>query len=123
MEACSGKVRDFTSIAWYYVPGVDFFTVGADSKIAGYWQPYHHSITLAGNRVNQASVVRHEQLHAILNTTQHPPEFFDDKCASLVKIDVNGESRICVRGYRRNAFFSRVIRARRVALVDVESRE
>jgi hypothetical protein len=84
VEVCSEKTGDFSAIAWYYIPNVSWFTVGSDPNVLGYWQPYHHSITLAGLQINDAYLVRHEALHAILNTVDHPPEYFEQKCASAV---------------------------------------
>jgi hypothetical protein len=84
VEECSGKTGDFSAIAWYYIPNVHWFTVGSDPNVLGYWQPYRHSITLAGLHINDAYLVRHEALHAILHTIDHPPEYFEQKCASAV---------------------------------------
>jgi hypothetical protein len=84
VELCSGKTGNFSAIAWYYVPNTNWFTVGSDSNVLGYWQPSRHSITLAGLRINDAYLVRHEALHVILNTVDHPPEYFEQKCASAV---------------------------------------
>ena len=90
VEACSGKLGDFNAISWYYVPNVNWFTVGSDATVIGYWQPSRHSITLAGLSVNDAYLVRHEALHVILNTVQHPPEYFEQKCASAVVRPIAG---------------------------------
>lgn len=84
VEACSGVAGNFDAVSWYVVPNVGAFTVGSDTAIAGYWQPYHHSITIAGFYTNYALVVRHEELHAILHRTDHPPEYFLQKCANIV---------------------------------------
>jgi hypothetical protein len=84
VEVCSGKTGDFSAIAWYYVPNANWFTVGSDQNVLGFWQPSRHSITLAGLRINDAYLVRHEALHVILNTIDHPPEYFEQKCASAV---------------------------------------
>lgn len=84
VEACSGKSASFDAISWYHVPNVGTFSVNGDPNFVGYWQPYHHSITLAGFRIYDADLVRHEALHAILNTVGHPPEYFVTKCGSIV---------------------------------------
>jgi hypothetical protein len=84
VEACSGKLGNFNAIAWYYVPNVNWFTMGAAPTVLGFWQPSRHSITLAGLQINNAYLVRHEALHVILNTVDHPPEYFHQKCASAV---------------------------------------
>src|SRR5438067_209289 len=72
VEQCSGKIGDYSSVSWYEVPDSARFTVGNDHFFIGYWQPGRNSITLAGLRVNDSLVVRHEELHAILNTADHP---------------------------------------------------
>lgn len=84
MEACSGRTGDFDEISWYYVPNATVFRIGSGSNAMGYWQPYHRSITLAGLRMNHAYLVRHESLHAILRTRDHPPEYFVEKCGGLL---------------------------------------
>lgn len=84
VEACSGVTGNFDAIVWYDVPDASVFRVGSDSNIEGYWQPYHHSITLAGLRVNDPFLVRHEELHAILHTVDHPAQYFVQKCGSMV---------------------------------------
>ena len=84
VEQCSGKTGDFAAISWYYVPGQGSFAVGSNPDVAGVWQPSHHSITLAQFVWENASVVRHEELHAILQRADHPPEYFQDKCGSIV---------------------------------------
>jgi hypothetical protein len=84
VEQCSGKTADFTAIAWYYVPGAGGFTVGSNPDIVAVWQSQHHSISLAEYVRDNADVVRHEELHAILNRSDHPAEYFVQKCGSLV---------------------------------------
>ena len=84
VEACSGRTGNFDAISWYYVPNVGTFEVGSDPNVDGYWQPYHHSITLGGFHVYDAALVRHEALHAILHTTDHPPQYFVQQCGSIV---------------------------------------
>ena len=84
VEACSGIASDFDAISWYYVPDATVFRIGSNPYVDGYWQPYHSSITLAGLKLNNALLVRHEALHAILHTVDHPPEYFVQKCGSIV---------------------------------------
>lgn len=84
MEVCSGRTGDFDAISWYYVPNALVFRVGSNPNVKGYWQPYHRSITLAGLNMYDDYLVRHEALHAILRTADHPPLYFVDKCGSLL---------------------------------------
>lgn len=83
-EACSGKTGDFTSIHWYIVPGVGSFSVGYGPDPSGAYYPTLNSIVLAEYVDGDGTVVRHEALHAILHVTDHPPEYFRDKCGPLV---------------------------------------
>jgi hypothetical protein len=84
VEQCSGKTGDFTAITWYYVPGTGGFPVGSDPNVVGLWQPKLHAITLAQYVRENPDVLRHEELHAILNRVDHPAEYFVQKCGSLV---------------------------------------
>lgn len=84
VEQCSGMTGDFAGISWYYVPGAGSFAVGSDPEVVGFWQASNHSITLAQSVREYAPVVRHEELHAILRRADHPPEYFQDKCGSIV---------------------------------------
>jgi hypothetical protein len=90
VEACSGINGDLAAVSWYEIPHVREFTIGNNPYVAGYWQPYHHSITLAGLRINDADLVRHEMLHALLKEKGHPAEYFVQKCGSLVTPPAEG---------------------------------
>jgi hypothetical protein len=84
VEQCSGKTGDFEAISWYYVPGQGDFTVGSNPDVVGVWQAFNHSITLSQSVWENAEVVRHEELHAILQRGDHPAEYFVQKCGSIV---------------------------------------
>ena len=84
VEACAGRNSDFEAVSWYQVPGSTVFRAGSTPNLDGYWQPYHSSITLAGLKLNDSLLVRHEELHAILHRVDHPAEFFVQKCGPLV---------------------------------------
>jgi hypothetical protein len=84
VEDCSGITGHLEGVSWYYIPDVSQFTVPGNSDVAGYWQPYHHSITLAGSEISDADLVRHEMLHALLNAKGHPVEYFGEKCGAIV---------------------------------------
>src|SRR4051812_44349355 len=90
VESCSGINGDINAVSWYEIPHVTEFTVAGNPNIAGYWQPYHHSITLAGLRINDADLVRHEMLHALIKEKGHPTEFFVQKCGGLVTPPLEG---------------------------------
>ena len=84
VEFCSGKTADFSAISWYYVPGDGGFTAGSSSDVVGVWRPAGNSITLAEFVLENPLVVRHEMLHAILQRTDHPAEYFVDDCGLQV---------------------------------------
>jgi hypothetical protein len=80
-EACSGLHGEYSSLRFYQVPGVSTFssTVGT---VVGLWTQdgRENRITVAGDYLNNELVVRHEMLHALLERTGHPHEYFVDKC-------------------------------------------
>jgi len=84
VELCSGKTGDFAAVSWYYVPGPAGFTSGSGADLAGVWQPSRNAITLAEYAREDSLVVTHEELHAILHRTDHPAEYFVQKCGNLV---------------------------------------
>jgi hypothetical protein len=84
VEQCSGKTGDYAAISWYYVPGAGTFAVGSDPEVVGLWQASNNSITVAQAVREYAPVVRHEELHAILQRADHPSEYFQDRCSSII---------------------------------------
>ena len=79
VEVCSGLSGDFDTIQWYIIPGVDSFeseNIGHYKKLAGITILPERIIVIAGNQISNTYVVRHEILHDLANTTQHPPEIF-----------------------------------------------
>lgn len=86
VEACSGVTGDPTRISWYVVPceaGEAGFKcdVTPDSLCAGEWRA-PHDIELGGpNRffpvgyVEDEWTVKHEMLHDLLGTADHPVQF------------------------------------------------
>jgi hypothetical protein len=88
VERCSGVTGDVGRIAWYVVPceaGETGFRCEAtpDGLCAGEWRA-PHLIKLAGpNRifpegyVDDAFTVKHEMLHDLLGTADHPTAFED----------------------------------------------
>jgi hypothetical protein len=86
MEECSGMTAPFDDVEWYVVPGEEPFRVeGVDYPVVGYWDPRDNRIVLLEYLPNQrAPTIRHEALHAILHRTDHPPEFFRDRCGAVI---------------------------------------
>jgi len=84
VELCSGKTGDFSAVSWYYVPGPSTFGSGSGADLVGVWLPSRNAIILAEFAREDSLVVTHEELHAILRRTDHPAEYFVQKCGNLV---------------------------------------
>jgi hypothetical protein len=84
VEACSGQQGSISRISWYWTPDHPYFTYQGESY-DGYWFRYQHQIILGRDYVQDSTVVRHEMLHDLLDTGDHPPEFFVDRCGSLLR--------------------------------------
>lgn len=80
-EDCSGLSGQFTELKWYVVPGVSTFPTARGPQV-GLWaeERGQHRIVLAGNYAEHEMVVRHEILHALLDRSGHPPEYFVERC-------------------------------------------
>ena len=86
VEQCSGRTGAFERVAWYVAPctmGQDGFPcdVTPNGLCAGEWRA-PHTIVLGGpNRffpdgyVDDEWTVKHEMLHDLLGTPEHPVEF------------------------------------------------
>ena len=81
-EACSGRSGDLGAVHWYRVPGSQF--VLGEQSVGGYWSHYANRIVIAEQSIEQGPMVRHEMLHALLQTGKHPRSQFLGACASLV---------------------------------------
>jgi hypothetical protein len=82
-EQCAGLQGDLSRVSWFVVPGRTWFTY-RDAQYDGYWWNGVHWIILAGEKVQNAMVVRHEMLHELLGRGDHPAEYFQERCAGLV---------------------------------------
>jgi hypothetical protein len=81
VEQCSGRSRPMGDIAFYELPGVLTFAHKGQA-VAGYYRP-PSQIVMGEYSYALDSALRHEMLHAILNTVDHPHEFTQE-CATLV---------------------------------------
>ncbi len=84
LELCSGVSGDFHAVSWYYIPGSAGFRSGSGADVLGIWQPVGNAIVIAEAALQDQWVVAHEELHALLKRTDHPPEYFSQKCANEV---------------------------------------
>ena len=83
VESCSGLTRDFDAVRWYRVPIGQGLTVDGQSA-AGAWFAAENSIAIGDGWKMVGSLVRHEILHAILQTGSHPEEYFRNACGDEV---------------------------------------
>jgi len=87
-EECAGLRGNMSRITWFVVPGHTSF-VYRDGQYDGYWWDQVHWILLAGEKVNDAMIVRHEMLHELLGRGDHPAQYFQQRCAALVICNEN----------------------------------
>lgn len=83
VETCSGRPVDMTTIRWYRTASPNF-TFNGHPESAGAWIRQGNRIVIAANEVYDGPIVRHEMLHAQLQTGGHPRTEFLGSCASLV---------------------------------------
>jgi hypothetical protein len=82
VEECSGKRRPLDAVRWYQVrPGE--LSIRGESA-AGAWFVSGNRIVLSSWVLREGGLVRHEMLHAILETGSHPAEYFERKCGAEV---------------------------------------
>lgn len=82
VEECSGLTGRREAVAVFSVPG-DFIMLDGRAVLA-YWSPASNAIYVAQFYVTSDPVLRHEILHALLRSGDHPPEYFEEKCGALV---------------------------------------
>ena len=83
VESCSGHTADFNAVRWYRVPIGEGLTVDGESA-AGAWFAAENSIAIGDGWRTVGSLVRHEILHAVLQTGSHPAEYFVGACGDEV---------------------------------------
>lgn len=80
-EACSRLSGSFSRIEWYVVPGVASFPTDEGEKVGIRIQSGDRTrIVLAETYAAHPMVVRHEMLHALLQRSGHPVEYFETRC-------------------------------------------
>jgi hypothetical protein len=83
-EQCAGRTGDMSRVRWFDVPGRTSFAY-LDGQYDGYWWDQVHWIILAGDKVENGLVVRHEMLHELLGRGDHPAAYFQQRCAAIVE--------------------------------------
>jgi hypothetical protein len=83
VEKCSGHTRSFDGVSWYRVPIGEGITLDGETA-AGAWFASGNRIAIGDGWKQSGSLVRHEMLHAILQTGSHPAEYFRESCRDEV---------------------------------------
>jgi hypothetical protein len=83
-EQCSGLAGDFSKVKWYVVPGVTDLPLNGEGSIGGIWYAQGDRIVLADGQQLAGDLVRHEMLHALLQSGDHPRSAFVDHCEGTV---------------------------------------
>jgi len=82
-EQCAGLHGDMARVHWFVIPNRTSFVYG-DGQYDGYWWNDVHWILLAGDKVTNGMIVRHEMLHELLGRGDHPAEYFQQRCGAVV---------------------------------------
>src|SRR5262245_7972265 len=90
-EACANRTASLSDVSWYVVRGARMIRDGGKT-VSGYWSAASNRIVLAEDAAQTGAVVRHEMLHALLQTGGHPRTAFLENCGGVVSC---GED--CVR--------------------------
>jgi hypothetical protein len=86
LEGCAGRTGDLAAVKWLTVPG--YSVVIGGEGFDGYWLKDLNAVVFGEEQFAAANrrgfIIRHELLHALLQTGAHPTEFFGRKCRQLV---------------------------------------
>lgn len=82
-EACAGLMGEMSRVHWFLVPSSQSFYYRG-TLYDGYWWDDYHWITLASAKIDDGGIVRHEMLHDLLGRGDHPPAYFQGRCATVV---------------------------------------
>jgi hypothetical protein len=82
-EACSGVTGNLAAVDWYVVPNTNEFTLEGEG-VNGAWYQDGNRIALGDSEIFDGSLVRHEMLHALLQSGNHPRNEFLGNCGDIV---------------------------------------
>ena len=82
LEACSGLSGDVHAVAFYVVPNDSIIKVGSESYW-GYWIKSGNKIVFAEKWAASEKLVKHEEMHALLQSPLHPQAYFNGPCGDL----------------------------------------
>lgn len=80
VEACSGLVGDFDAVRWYLAPnGIKRNGVWVNAL----WREDGNKIFLTPPFKADPRTIKHEEMHALLQTPGHPAYYFHGVCGDL----------------------------------------
>jgi hypothetical protein len=82
-EACSGRSGDFDAVKWYVLPQQSSFALEGQGVNAA-WYGDGNAIVFGFGQQYYPNLVRHEMLHALLQSGTHPRDEFLGKCGDVV---------------------------------------
>jgi hypothetical protein len=82
-ESCSGLRGNFDAVSWYLYRGGDVFALEG-KPVNGAWYGAGNRIALGDSEELDGSLVRHEMLHALLQSGEHPRQQFLGNCSDIV---------------------------------------
>ena len=82
LEACSGLSGNVYAVAFYVLPNDSTIRVGSEFYW-GYWIQEGDRIILAGPWATSEKLVKHEEMHALLQSPLHPAAYFNGPCGDL----------------------------------------
>ncbi len=77
LEACSGLSGDINAVRFYSVDSLSNHDVGRE-------YPATKQIYLVSIFVTDSLIVQHEMMHALLNVSGHPAQYFNGPCGDLL---------------------------------------
>ena len=87
-KECSGLSRDVSGVQFYAVEASELNTSDdTTATTAGEWFSSSNSIAILKSETNNAAVVRHEMLHALIVAGGHPADKFRDSCSGFVNCE------------------------------------
>lgn len=88
LDACTGKTMDMSDISFYTVPGESLTVDG--QAYWGYWFRDGNRVYLADRVKSSAVAIEHEMMHARLQDSSHPDQYFNGVCGNLY-VAVSGQ--------------------------------
>jgi hypothetical protein len=91
VEKCSGITQPMSRVTWFDVPNT-FVLPSEGPGVDAYWSAATNRIVVGNPSILSGELIRHEMLHAVLQTGHHRRDMFLDRCGGIVAC-----SRECIR--------------------------